>query len=105
MTASVEIGDIDLDTNAETALAKVQVRRLGSRSLYGDLRLIDDRSGSVVAERRGLAVYTPNSARWATLPLPSVEEDDLSHYSVLFEDRSSTTGAVLSDPVPLLPTR
>lgn len=73
------------------------LNRTGNRSLYGDFQLLGltgpDDSGTPLFEQKGLAHYTPLTARKVNLLLPeNINLRPYSHLKVIFQERPKYGG-------------
>lgn len=72
--AEVSVGDVELiaGSDGEPDELRLVIRRQGDRSVYGDLSVSVSGAGEgrrEIGRVRGLAVYTPNTAREVGIPL------------------------------------
>ncbi|MEM6899755.1 MAG: hypothetical protein AAF583_08300 [Pseudomonadota bacterium] len=83
LNADVDIIDLRIDEkerqsdNGEEHLLVARLTRNGERSTYGDVEVFVDGQRDPIYFARGVAVYTPNSARDVILPLPNEVHDQL----------------------------
>ncbi|WP_341936437.1 fimbrial biogenesis chaperone [Marinimicrobium sp. C2-29] len=71
-SAEVTLTDLNLLDDAAEPMLKFAIKRTGNQSVYGDLSVtFVPRNGEpeVVARANGVAVYTPNAVRRASIPL------------------------------------
>jgi hypothetical protein len=73
LDADVDIESIDIQENAaeDETLLVARMKRTGSRSTYGDIKIYAPDQVEPVYFARGIALYTPNTERDLILPLPS----------------------------------
>jgi P pilus assembly chaperone PapD len=86
---------------AKRPLLALQFEREGSSSVYGDLSVVFTPRGGkpqTLGQASGLAVYTPNRLRQATLPLEVPAGVTLAHgtLEVSFRDRPEAGGKLLA---------
>jgi hypothetical protein len=97
-TARLELAD-PVPGEDGAPLLPLAIRRSGTRSLFGDLEVTlepeDGGEPRVVAQVRGLAVYTPNAARTLELPLRPPEGTELAggRLQVTFHEPDRADGA------------
>ena len=72
--------------------------RKGSKSLYGDFSVHINGEKRVLQERRGIAVYTPNTRRDISIDLTAAVLAKLrgKELEIRFTDRSSQGGAIIA---------
>lgn len=108
--ASAALSNLALH-NAEGGRApalSLQFERSGNSSVYGDLQVTFTPSGGkpqVVASAGGIAVYSPNALRRASLPLQLPPGLTLAHgtLDVIYRQRAEAGGAVLAQAALSLP--
>ncbi|MBL3555308.1 MULTISPECIES: molecular chaperone [Marinobacter] len=107
--ATVALTHLDLAQAAdkEPTLA-LHMERSGSQSVYGDLTVFFTPHGGseqVVARANGVAVYTPNSLRRASIKLDQPNGLQLSNgiLRVIYREQAEGGGAVLAEAVLRLP--
>lgn len=107
--ASVALSHLDLRRPADKApvLAFV-MERSGNQSVYGDLTIsFTPHSGSeqVIARANGVAVYTPNPLRRASITLGQLNGSQLTNGAlrVTYREQAEDGGALLAEAVLQLP--
>ncbi|SOB77850.1 hypothetical protein SAMN04488490_3684 [Marinobacter sp. LV10R510-11A] len=107
--ASVALSHLDLRRPADKApvLAFV-MERSGNQSVYGDLTIsFIPHSGSeqVIARANGVAVYTPNPLRRASITLGQLNGSQLTNGAlrVTYREQAEDGGALLAEAVLQLP--
>ena len=85
-----------------------QIARSGSSSVYGDLEVgftPAGRSEHMVARVAGVAVYTPNAARRAAVPLQAPAGLALARGTLrlVFRERADAGGGILAESATILP--
>lgn len=107
--ASVALTHLDLRRPADKApvLAFV-MERSGNQSVYGDLTIsFTPHSGSkqVIARANGVAVYTPNPLRRASITLGQLNGSQLTNGAlrVTYREQAEDGGALLAEAVLQLP--
>lgn len=81
--------------------------RSGTRSVYGDFKIKYTPDGSstgiIVAQAKGVAVYTPNSTRRFELGLdnPPGTGFDKGSFNIVFSERDETTKTPVTSQIDL----
>jgi P pilus assembly chaperone PapD len=109
-SASVSLSHLELkkgDAGAKPMLA-MQFDRSGNRSVYGDLAVHFTPQGGaeqIVARVAGVAVYTPNALRRASLPLQPPAGTALARGTLraVYRERPEAGGALLAESTLVLP--
>jgi P pilus assembly chaperone PapD len=108
-SASVSLSHLALQQNAEgRPVLALQMERSGNSSVYGDLAVsFRPQSGSEVEVGRvgGVALYTPNPMRGASLPLSAPKGQVLAHGAlhVTYRERPDAGGKMLAEASLVLP--
>ncbi len=99
LDANVDIIGVDLVTEEQETLLKVQIVREGNKSVYGLLEVYAEGAPNPVLSMRGVAVYTPNSERRITLPVSPSVRDKLRgrHYRIVYRDLEKDAGEILAE--------
>jgi hypothetical protein len=106
LSATVGFSDVSFhqpDTAEEPPTLSMQLKRSGSRSVYGDITVtfVPEESGSdrIVGLVRGIAVFYPYPSRTVNLPLTIPEDVTLKSGDLLITYRATPNdgGATLSD--------
>lgn len=99
-SAQVALGGLAIDPEAKTVTVRLQ--RSGNQSVYGDLKAaFQPASGppTVIAEAKGISVYTPNASRTVTLsflPLKSAPALKGGRLQVVYSRPEDEGGAPLA---------
>ena len=107
--ASVSLTHLELQQSAEGApILALQMERSGSQSVYGDLTvsLIPARgTEQVLARANGVAVYSPNLVRRASIALqrPNGQRLAAGTLRVSYREQAEDGGALLAEAVLQLP--
>lgn len=107
--ATVAMTHLDLSQTADKSpTLAMHIERSGSQSVYGDLTVIfTPRGGSdqVLARANGVAVYTPNSLRRASIKLDQPDGLQLGNgiLRVIYREQAEDGGALLAEAVLRLP--
>lgn len=107
--ARVSLTQLDLQHSFGGApTLALQMERSGSQSVYGDLTVIfTPRGGNerVVARANGVAVYTPNPLRRASITLEQPDGSQLSNGTlrVTYREQAEDGGALLAEAVLRIP--
>ncbi|MCE3604170.1 molecular chaperone [Massilia sp. P8910] len=106
--AKVTLGALDLQRGAKGALLSFQIGRSGDSSVYGDVSAAFAPQGGteqVLAKAAGVAIYTPNPVRKASLNLTMPPGLTLAHGTLhlRFHERAEAGGAVLAEATLALP--
>jgi hypothetical protein len=107
--ASVALTHIDLQRPADKApVLGFVMERSGNQSVYGDLTIsFTPYSGSeqVIARANGVAVYTPNPLRRASITLGQLNGSQLTNGAlrVTYREQAEDGGALLAEAVLQLP--
>ncbi|MDB5934021.1 MAG: hypothetical protein JWQ01_1365 [Massilia sp.] len=109
-SASVSLSHLAMQQSAAGAqpVLALQFDRTGNRSVYGDVAVHFTPQGSaeqVVARAAGVAVYTPNALRRASVPLQPSPGTALAHGTLraTYRERPEAGGALLAEATLVLP--
>ena len=108
--SSMQLAKISKDqTRAELSLVMM---RSGNRSVYGDLvvkqkKRKDDKDGVVVSQINGIAVYSPNQVRTATLALQAPKGDrfNTGYLEVTYRSKPDDGDKILAQGQIALPAQ
>lgn len=107
LDADVDIESLDVQENdaEDETLLVARMKRTGSRSTYGDIKIYAPDQAEPVYFARGIALYTPNTERDLILPLPNDLRDALTGKDIRIEYVSSDPQApgVIADLTTRLP--
>ncbi|MDM5177019.1 molecular chaperone [Massilia sp. DJPM01] len=107
--ASVTLGALDVQRGPAGALLSFQIGRSGDSSVYGDVSAAFVAHGGatehVLAKAAGVAIYTPNPLRKASLNLTMPPGVTLARGTLhlRFRERAEAGGAVLAEATLALP--
>lgn len=99
----VDISDISVEMNDKNApRLNLKFNRTGNMSVYGDLivtYISPSGKTTPVASVKGIAVYTPNTARWFRTDLDKTSGLDFSSgkLHIIFKNQKDAGSAVLAD--------
>lgn len=104
--AAVSLGALELQKNAQGTQLAFQIARSGDSSVYGDVSATFTPQGGaeqVLAKAAGVAIYTPNPLRKASLAMPAGVNLARGTVQVRFRERAESGGAVLAEATLALP--
>lgn len=107
-SASVAITDVNLRNDAAKPLLEFAIKREGNQSVYGDISVIfTPRNGQpeVLARANGVAVYTPNPVRRASISLPLKQHKALANgtLQLQYREQAEDGGDLLATALLVLP--
>ncbi len=109
-SAAVSLSRLELKKGEAGArpLLAFQFERSGNRSVYGDVEVHFTPQGGaaqIVARAAGVAVYTPNTVRFASLPLQAPAGTALARGTLRasYRERPEAGGALLAESTLVLP--
>ncbi|UOD28632.1 fimbria/pilus periplasmic chaperone [Massilia violaceinigra] len=104
--ASVTLGALALQKNSQGAQLVFQIARSGDSSVYGDISAAFTPQGGaeqVLARAAGVAIYTPNPLRKASLAMPAGVNLARGTVHLRFRERAEAGGALLAEATLALP--
>ncbi len=105
-SASVTLGALALQKNSQGAQLVFQIARSGDSSVYGDISAAFTPQGGaeqVLARAAGVAIYTPNPLRKASLAMPAGVNLARGTVHLRFRERAEAGGALLAEATLALP--
>lgn len=106
--AKVRLEDLELGVQGDRAILGFTIERDGNRSVYGDIlaTFIPDQGSPVVAGRaNGVAVYTPNAKRAASILLDQLSADQIRHGTLrlVYTEQAEDGAGILAERSLKLP--
>ncbi|NHZ87554.1 fimbria/pilus periplasmic chaperone [Massilia sp. CCM 8733] len=104
--ASVTLGALALQKSDKGAQLVFQIARSGDSSVYGDISAAFTPQGGaeqVLAKAAGVAIYTPNPMRKASLAMPAGVNLARGTVHLRFRERAEAGGALLAEATLALP--
>lgn len=99
LDANVEIGELSSATTQSGAYElNLQMSRTGDRSVYGDISVRLPGSPHALAEKRGVAIYSPNQSRKVAFQVPADVAETISgrSFEITFTERDSPNAGAIS---------
>ncbi|NHZ97512.1 molecular chaperone [Massilia sp. CCM 8734] len=104
--ASVTLGALALQKSGQGAQLVFQIARSGDSSVYGDISAAFTPQGGaeqVLARAAGIAIYTPNPMRKASLAMPAGVNLARGTVHLRYRERAEAGGALLAEATLALP--
>ncbi|NMT62959.1 fimbrial biogenesis chaperone [Marinobacter orientalis] len=106
--AKVQLEDLELGIQGDRAILGFTIERDGSRSVYGDIlaTFIPEQGPPVVAGRaNGVAVYTPNAKRAASILLDQLDVNEIRHGTLrlVYKEQAEDGARVLAERLLKVP--
>lgn len=104
--ARVSLGALALQAGGQGKQLVFQIARSGDSSVYGDISAVFVPQGGteqLLAKAAGVAIYTPNPMRKASLAMPAGVNLTRGTVHLRFRERAEAGGAVLAEATLALP--